>query len=396
MINNQKRLNVQLIGIGGAGNKATINVVEKGVLDKDDIFLINSTNRDIAAEYREGAYIYNTVGGSGKDTSFAKALVKRELERGELGNRINDFIKDDTDVVVLTGSTEGGTNAGSIGEITQFIVDQLDIPVINILLIGFLEDARGVRNTIEVFQNVRIKEIGVQAIFAKKYLEGKDFIKAQRKANDELAQRIAILTAKGIVDSDDNIDNTDLYNTAAFPGYMTIEHTKLPKLKDMQSFNEEIATMINNSSSLDVDSDEDKKKVAKRSIFINLKDEKEKLFIDFDFETLKEYYGEPYDKFKNVQFEKDQESYISVILTGMNMPLNELIDIEKKYKELSSSVNKEEDTFEEVVGDMKGDIADNKFDVGRRRRRDKSEVSGEKYIQKYGKKADEKKKDDLY
>jgi len=396
MINNQKRLNVQLIGIGGAGNKATINVVEKGVLDKDDIFLINSTNRDIAAEYREGAYIYNTVGGSGKDTSFAKALVKRELERGELGNRINDFIKDDTDVVVLTGSTEGGTNAGSIGEITQFIVDQLDIPVINILLIGFLEDARGVRNTIEVFQNVRIKEIGVQAIFAKKYLEGKDFIKAQRKANDELAQRIAILTAKGIVDSDDNIDNTDLYNTAAFPGYMTIEHTKLPKLKDMQSFNEEIATMINNSSSLDVDSDEDKKKVAKRSIFINLKDEKEKLFIDFDFETLKEYYGEPYDKFKHVQFEKDQESYISVILTGMNMPLNELIDIEKKYKELSSSVNKEEDTFEEVVGDMKGDIADNKFDVGRRRRRDKSEVSGEKYIQKYGKKADEKKKDDLY
>ena len=72
---NLRRLNVQLIGIGGAGNKGTINVVEKGVLEKDDIFLINSTMRDVAPDYKDIAYIYDTVGGSGKDMKFAESLA---------------------------------------------------------------------------------------------------------------------------------------------------------------------------------------------------------------------------------------------------------------------------------------------------------------------------------
>lgn len=391
-----KRLKVQLIGIGGAGNKGAINVIKKKVLERDDVFLINSTDRDVEHEYRDMAYIYDTEGGSGKDMNFAASLAKRELDKGTLGSELNEWVKEDTDVVVVTGSTEGGTNAGSIAVITDFLLDELDIPVINIFLTGFMEDTRGLRNTIEVFQKVRITEVGVQTISNLKCLEGKDQIKAQQLANDELARRISILTAQGIVDSSDNIDNTDLYNTAAFAGYMTIEHIELPKLKDMNAFNDIMSTMIHNSLSLDVDNDEEKKKVGKRAIFLNLKDEKDKVFIDFDFTTLRDYYGEPYDKFKHIQFEKDQESYVSVILSGMNMPLDELREIEKKYKELTSSVNKGEDNFNTVVGQMEGDVEDNKFNIGRRRRRDKSKVSGTEHVQtKYGKK-NEKDNDSLY
>ena len=99
---NLRRLNVQLIGIGGAGNKGTINVVEKGVLEKDDIFLINSTMRDVAPDYKDIAYIYDTVGGSGKDMKFAESLAKKELERGTLGQQLNEWVKPDTDIVVIT------------------------------------------------------------------------------------------------------------------------------------------------------------------------------------------------------------------------------------------------------------------------------------------------------
>ena len=46
---------------------------------------------------------------------------------------------------------------------------------------------------------------------------------------------------------------------------------------------------------------------------------------------------------------------------------------------MTSEVNKDEETFFDEVKQMKGNEDDAKFDVGRRRRRDRSKVSGDTY-----------------
>ena len=45
-------MNVKLIGIGAAGNKAAINAVENKVIAIENVMLINSTLRDIPADYK--------------------------------------------------------------------------------------------------------------------------------------------------------------------------------------------------------------------------------------------------------------------------------------------------------------------------------------------------------
>ena len=58
------RMQYKVIGIGAAGNKAAISLVEKKVMDVKDILLINSTARDIPKNY-SGDKIILTDKGSG-------------------------------------------------------------------------------------------------------------------------------------------------------------------------------------------------------------------------------------------------------------------------------------------------------------------------------------------
>ena len=44
-------LKTKIIGVGAAGNKAAINLIEKGVIEKGNVLLLNSTKKDIPDEY---------------------------------------------------------------------------------------------------------------------------------------------------------------------------------------------------------------------------------------------------------------------------------------------------------------------------------------------------------
>lgn len=49
----------KVIGIGAAGNKAAINAVENKIINIDSVMLINSTLRDIPADYKGLKIEYN-------------------------------------------------------------------------------------------------------------------------------------------------------------------------------------------------------------------------------------------------------------------------------------------------------------------------------------------------
>ena len=378
------RVELQVIGIGAAGNKQAIELVEKGILQKDDILLINSTIRDIPTAYQDIAFIYKTEGGAGKSTAAGTQLANIALESQGLDQYIDTKLKQNTELVIILFSMQGGTGAGGSKPIAGFVKDQIDLPVILLATGGFMEDPTECRNMIEVGQSLT-SDYGIQMISNLKALKGKDYIKAQQIVNDDIAERIKAMMCSGIVDSEQNIDDTDLFNVLTVPEYSDILYTDFPNLNSIDDFNSAVDTMIAKSLSFESDTvlktKIDDKKLGKRAIFINLKNPKEKAFIDFSFEKLEEIYGVPYANYIHVQYEADQPSYMRVILTGLDMPMEEFKNIHKKYLELDAKNIKSHSSFFDDIKSLQGDADDHFHDHLTTRGRRKRNVSGAKFVE---------------
>ena len=80
-------MNLKLIGIGAAGNKASIEAIEEGVIDKSRVKLLNSTMQDIPANYMEIAECFagaDSTGGCGKEPEIAEDLMMDALREGRI------------------------------------------------------------------------------------------------------------------------------------------------------------------------------------------------------------------------------------------------------------------------------------------------------------------------
>ena len=181
-------MNVKLIGIGAAGNKAAINAVENKVIAMEHVMLINSTLRDIPADYKGLKIEYaGSYGGCGKERNIAYDLAMKNLQEGVIP--LEDFlcVEDDAkraELVVIVTSTEGGTGSGSSAIIGTYIQEALGIQVHMFGFAGFQSDARGLKNTVEWFQEMQ-GNFTVECIENSKFLaECRDNkIKAEKAAN---------------------------------------------------------------------------------------------------------------------------------------------------------------------------------------------------------------------
>lgn len=353
-------MKIRVIGTGAAGNKAAINLIEKGILDKERVMLLNSTLRDIPENYKSlGIKFSNTIGGCGKERDLAKNLCLSSFKDGTL-QTIDTFFEPDDEACVIVNSSEGGTGCGSACVIGKYISQVIGLKVIYIVFTGFEEDIRGLQNTIEYFQDLN-EDCTVQAISNKKFLEetNGNKIKAEKLANDEFANRISVLTAMGIVDSEQNIDETDMYKVATIPGFMTIGKVKLDKIKNQDQFNKVLTSMVDNDKSLDI-SVKSQKRLA---VFINAKEETIDN-IDYNFSVLKNKLGIPYEVFNHIQYNEEQPEFISFISAGMKMPIDEVKEVYEKYKKETEKVNKAKDNFFNFASELKGNSEDNLFNIG--------------------------------
>lgn len=357
-------MKIKVIGTGAAGNKAAVNLIEKGVLSQDKILLINSTLRDVPDNYRSLAIKFSdTIGGCGKERDLSKNLCLSSIKDGTL-NTIDTFIEEDDELVILVGSTEGGTGSGSVIVLARYISKVLGVAVQCFGFTGFEEDGRGLQNTVEYFQDLQ-EEYVIQTISNKKFLAeaNNNKLKAEKLANDDFAKRISVLAANGIVDSEQNIDETDMYKVSTTPGYMTIGKASLEKIKNVEQFNKILTELIDNDKSVDI-STKSQKRLA---VFINANEETRD-YIDYNFNVIKSKLGIPYELFQHIQYEPDQEQYISFISSGMKMPIDEVKEVYEKYKVESSKVNKEKDSFFDFASELKGDSKDSMFNTGGMRR----------------------------
>ncbi len=364
-------MKIKLIGVGAAGNKAVIEAVEQGVVDKESILLLNSTLQDIPVKYREPktAVCFSSKensGGCGKEPQIAEGLIMEALQNGTVN--LDGLMNPDDRYAVIVTSSEGGSGCGASTVIAKYLSQVLDVHVHMFVFTGFEEDARGLQNTVHYFQNLDIGYT-IQAISNKKFFKGNK-LKAEREANAEFVKKLSVLLCNNLIESDQNMDETDQIKLTTTPGFMVVEARELDKIKSVEQFNQICYDMITNSSSLDFEPS-----AIRIGVVLNVTD-KSKEYIDYTFGTIKERLGLPYEIYTHVQYDKNPE-YIEIIAAGLKMPEEDVDRIYKKYQEETSKINKKKDSFFGKSQNMKFDESDEVFNIGSTKKTDFKNVSQE-------------------
>ena len=355
-------MKLKLFGIGAAGNKAAINAINKGIITKDDVYLINTTTKDIPDEFKKGnadkvIQFSSMLGGCGKEPDKGK----KAMEEAIINNKIDfsDCIEDDTNEVVLVTSTEGGTGCGATPVIAKYF-SMMNVPTHIYAFIGFQDETRGINNTIKFFKNIEGDNIILHTILNDQFLDYRNsYSAAEDAANNEFATQLKIIMGTKMIPSSQNIDDTDHYKITATAGYMDIKHVDLSGVKNIEMFNEIIIKTFDNNKGMDYD------KSCKRLAVIINADERVQEAIDSRLEVIKRYSGEPFETFRHIQNNpEDQDTYMDIILSGMNMPEKSIMDMYKKYQTLKEKVSSGVSGID--FSDM--DTDDDEFDMGLKRR----------------------------
>lgn len=334
----------KVIGIGAAGNKAAINVVENNILGIENVMLINSTLKDIPMDYKGLKIEYDgSYGGCGKERNIAFDLAMKNLQNGTIP--LKEFLHLDNpekkaELVVIVTSTEGGTGSGSSVVIGKYIQHVLGIQVHMVGFAGFQSDVRGLKNTVEWFQELE-DDFTVECIQNSKFLDEcrGNKLKAEIAANAEFGKKLGILMGNPIRDSAHNIDKTDLLKVSTEKGFMFIESANFEKIKNKEQFEKVVIDMIDNTKSLDITEVTSRK----MAVIINI-NEAATDYISYE-DILVERYGEPWEMFLHIQHEADMPEFIAIIVSGVKMPVEEIQKIYNEYKTRMSRVDRKEDSF---------------------------------------------------
>lgn len=332
-------LSVKVIGVGAAGNKAAIKLVQDEVVSREDIVLLNSTLKDVPTEYKDIAIqIKGEYQGCGKERGIANDMIMESLRLGTIS--LDTILTENDKFVIIATSTEGGTGSGMSVVMAKYFKEIIGADVHLFGFTGFEDDARGLKNTVDWFKELS-PEFIVEAISNKKFLDDSfgNKLKAQDMANDEFSMRVRTLIGKNIVESaEQNIDDTDLLKLTSTPGFMTIEDIKLGKIKNPKEFNKVLSEALDGSKSLDVTAS-----CQRIGVILNIKD-KTKDAIDWSFDVLKQRFGETIEFFTHVEdaFEEEQ---MFVVVSGLDMPVEEIEEVYSAFMARIEKVNKGNDDF---------------------------------------------------
>lgn len=330
-------IRAKFIGIGAAGNKAAVELLKQNVVENpNDVLLLNTTLRDIPEEYREKAIMFGNIHGCGKERELGKKMVALAINDKKID--LDTFLKDEPDTVVIVTSVEGGTGSGGSINVARYVNEYLGINVHMFAFCGFESDVRGLKNTIDWFNDLSDKYV-VEAISNKKFLsEDGDREQAEEAANNEFIKRMKILMGQDIEASNNNIDERDLFKVATQSGYMTIETCQLGKLRGKDQFNNILQETIDNSKSIDTE-----QSAIRMGVIINTST-KAAGVIDESFSVLKKHYGNPFETFYHRQYNQDND-YANIIVSGMKLPIDYIKKVYDNYQKEWNSVDKRKDSF---------------------------------------------------
>lgn len=349
-------MNVGVIGCGAAGNKATYDLIRSG-FPKDDCLFVNSTPKDIHDEFKANALIFgkDREGGCGKERELGKKLILRDMKNGDFN--IDDFITggNEYNLIILVSSTEGGSGSASLPVLAKYINKVHQIPVICVLFIGFMDDPRGCKNTIEICEELE-EDYGTIFIQNNAFMarENNNKIKAEAAANSNFVSIVKSICAAGINNSSQNIDDTDMAKIVMTPGYMTIDEVAVDRFKNMEQYTKFMNSYLDDS----IVPDAGEKSAKRIAVFFSCDGEG----VDYTGELFKERFGMPYEYFTHIQ-EPVENSFIRWIISGQKMPIDDIRRIYNNYMKITQKVNRAQDSFFSEVSSFRNDTEDNMFNM---------------------------------
>lgn len=350
-------LSFSVIGCGAAGNKAVIDLMKIGYNPKK-CYLVNSTKKDIPVEYHDETIIFgassNRLGGCGKERSIGREMLLADLKAGVID--LDRLVDPNDQAIVLVGSTEGGSGSSSIPILAKYFKQVHGKNVICIFFFGFNDDVRGMQNSIELCKELST-EYTVIGISNEKFLMNGNKFMAEKCANELFVDIIKILTGAIIVPGSQMIDDTDLYKVVTTPGYMIANTLSFSRPKTEQVYNENLKDFLNNQGFVDPGKNPGAKRIA---MIFDIPDSDDS--IDYKGTVLRQLYGEPYEFFTHMN-DKSDVYRVSFIVSGMNLPTEEIQNIYDEYIERTSRVNKSRDNFFDVIDQMEADESDKGFDM---------------------------------
>lgn len=353
-------MKIKLIGSGAAGNKAVIRALERGIITKDKVLLVNSTSKDIPTEYQDISIIIGETNGAGKESKLGAAMMIKALEEGEeLREFLPEFLEESDEAVIVVHSAEGGSGCGSAPILESFISDEVGITAHDFTFMGFETDARGLANTLNLFKQFK-PEFVVHTISNKKYLDAAkgNKVLAEQMANEEFVNQLEVIMGSNLREGSQNIDDTDHFKLQNNPGYTIIETATIGRdIKTTQQLNDLLQEMIRNTKSIDIE-----QPTCRRFGVIWTINEDTKNIIDYGYQAIKDIVGEPYEVFDHIQEPVgDDIQTVSIVVAGLKLPIKEIQDIYDKYQDISSSVDRSEDRFYSSIANV--EIEDDEFNV---------------------------------
>lgn len=351
-------LSFSVIGCGAAGNKAVIDLMNIGY-NPDKVFMLNSTYKDIPSEYHSKMMIFgarnNRLGGCGKERSIGRDMLLSDIKSGAID--LDSIVDPNDQAIVLVGATEGGSGSASIPILAKYFKKVHNKNVICVLFFGFNDDVRGIKNSIDICKELS-EDYTVIGISNERFLVGNNKFSAERAANGLFCDIIKVCTGATITPGTQVIDDTDLYKVVTTPGYMIVNSFEFStRPKNIAHYHELFNPAIDSQEFVDPGENPGAKRIAMIFDIPNDTDA-----VDFSGKKLRENYGEPYEFFTHVN--NDAGAYrVSIIVSGMKLPSEELQYMYNTYLDRTSRVNKSRDDFFDIVGGMDGFDEDKGFDM---------------------------------
>lgn len=339
-------MNVKIIGIGAAGNKAAIKAVEERVVSENDILLMNTAFQDIPIAYKGRSLLFGPTtfgGGCGKERNRSKELICKCIENNNpdtFAQALNQLISPG-DLVVIVTSTEGGTGSGSAPILASYISDVLGVRPQLVAFTGTEDDLRGLQNTLDFFKDCSeyCTNCVIQAISNKKFMSeaSNNKLKAEQFANIDFVNRIRVLQGSMLRESSQNIDEMDHMKLVTTNGYMSIaSETTQEAIENTSQFDELCKKMIDSSKSLSTGGDR-----CIRLGIILIVSEEDRDNIDWNFTYIKNQFAEIGEVFLHVQESLDETRQIIAIMCGMEMPIKFVTATYEKFKSRMSNSAKQ-------------------------------------------------------
>lgn len=337
------KLKLSVVGVGNAGCQA----VQLAKDHSHNVFAINSSEKDLndtIVDKSINAVLIGNKRGAGKNRTIAKEFLKEEL-KSLFNNSSFLTVIEPADVVVIVGSTAGGTGSG-IGPLLANRI-QVTYPGKICIFFGVLpkhsESAQSQFNALECVNEASHDSLKMPYILAdlNRFEDDANDV-AYKKMSEYIVDCLDILRGDLLVETPYGmIDESDLLTILAEPGYMTIHHLNniTQKKLEEKSTQEMLIESIKTSPAVMIQKDGI---VHKMGFMINTPEQVNDPCKSGDFSSIQSFVGFPLDTFLNYSVSNTTKGNIGLIMSGLSKPIDRLSECTAVAKRFTDAINKKD------------------------------------------------------